>query len=182
LVSKVFEKVLEAVGRTLELGVDGIYFSDDWGGEDALLIDPCYWREVFKPRYQQIFKLVHQQGKHVFFHTDGNTLEIIPDLIEIGVDVLNPEIPIMDSEKLSEITKGKVCILTELDRRHLLPHGTPEEIEEEIERQIRLFGTTEGGIIGRGKIASDVPLANVEAMLCAFCKQPKTGGGRSIES
>lgn len=170
LIDGVFKKVLEAVDQTLELGMHGVYFSDDWGGENNLLINPSYWRKVFKPRYKEIFDLVHQRDRHVFFHTDGNTLEIISDLIEIGVDVLNPEIPIMDSRKLSRITRGKVCILTELDRRQLLPHGTPEDIKEEIKRQVKLFGTAEGGIIGRGKIAADVPLSNVEAMLSAFCE------------
>ncbi len=168
LTDKVLETVLRTVKQTLKLGVDGIYFADDWGGQNKLLVNPSYFRKVFKPRYQEIFDLVHQKGAHVFFHTCGNTLEIIQDLIEVGVDVINPQIPIMDLDKMSQLTKGNVCILTELDRQQILPHGTPEEVRAHVKAIVKHFGTPEGGIIGRGKIGADVPLDNIEAMFSAF--------------
>ncbi len=66
------------------------------------------------------------------------------------------------------MTRGKVCILTDLDRQYLLPKGSPEEICTYVEKVIRLFGTAEGGLILRGSIFFDVPPLNVEAMFAAF--------------
>lgn len=166
----VMDYLRDSIQKALDLGVDGIFFADDWGGQDRLLIKPNIWREFFKPEYDELFRLVHSRDRKVFFHSDGNILEIIPDLVELGVDVLNPQFSAMDLGKLSNLTRGKVCILTDLDRQNLLPKGSPAEIEDHIIEVINLFSTCNGGIIGRGEIGPDVPLRNVKAMFEAWLK------------
>jgi hypothetical protein len=168
LADRVIDYLSKAIGIALDLGVDGIFFADDWGTQESLMINPFDWRKFFKPRYQRLFDQIHARNAHVLFHTDGYTLDIIPDLIEMGVDVINPQFSCMDLELLADVTKGKVCVLTDLDRQHLLPHGTPKEIRAYVEKVIALFGTPKGGLILRGSIFYDVPLANVEAMFAAF--------------
>ena len=71
-----------------EQGFHGVAFFDDWGTRNNLIISPDKWREVFKPRYARQFRLVHEQGLDVYFHCCGAIEPIIPDLIEIGVDML----------------------------------------------------------------------------------------------
>jgi hypothetical protein len=100
-------------------------------------------------------------------------MDIVPDLIEIGADVLNLQFSCIDLQQLQMLAQGKVCILTDLDRQYLLPFGRPEEIDPYVEQVMRLFATPRGGIILRGKIESDVPMANVEAMYSSFDKHGK---------
>jgi hypothetical protein len=80
----------EAVIRLLaHYGFDGVSFYDDWGTQSGLIISPALWREFFKPRYRRQFALAHEQGLDVYFHCCGAVAELVPDLIESGVDLLN---------------------------------------------------------------------------------------------
>ncbi|MGI6174036.1 MAG: uroporphyrinogen decarboxylase family protein [Christensenellales bacterium] len=111
--------------------VDVLNFMDDWGSQQSLLIPPALWRQVFKPMYKDYIDIAHAHGKKIFMHSDGNTLEIIPDLIELGLDALNTQIFCIGIEKLAPF-KGKITFWGEIDRQHLLPHGTASDIENAV--------------------------------------------------
>jgi len=83
----------------------GIHFADDWGSQSNLLIPPDLWRSFFKPVYKEMFSKVKSKGLHVWYHSDGHILEIMPDLIELGVDVLNCQASLMD---MNELSQGKL--------------------------------------------------------------------------
>ena len=87
----------------------GLHFADDWGSQSNLLIPPDLWRSFFKPVYKEMFSKVKSKGLHVWYHSDGNILEIIPDFIELGVDVLNCQSSVMDMNELEEIRREN-CI------------------------------------------------------------------------
>ena len=72
------------------MGVDGIRFGDDWGFQDRLMIQPDLWRRIFKPRYRRIFDAARAADLVVMMHSCGNIIEILPDLIEIGLQVVHP--------------------------------------------------------------------------------------------
>jgi len=173
LLDKLLKYKLRLIKMWLELGVDGVYFLDDWGTQRGLMIRPDFWRSYFKPYYKKMFDMVHKAGKHVFFHSDGYILDIIQDLIEIGVDALNVQIKLIGVNVLSKQFGGKVCFLADIDRQHLLPFGTPEEIERHIKYIIKTLGSFDGGLISWGEISIDVPLENAETMLKAFDKWGK---------
>ena len=154
--------------KVLELDVDGVSFGDCWGTQNALMINPQKWRTVFKPVYRELFDLVHSAGKQVLFESDGYTLDIVPDFVEIGVDALMISLGIMDLKKLSKILKGKTCVFTDLDRQHIMPSGTVKEVKEHVREVIEAFKTPEGGLIGGLEINVDVPLENVEAACETF--------------
>jgi uroporphyrinogen decarboxylase len=145
--------------------LDAIHFRDDWGTQEALMISPGLWREFFKPAYAQLFGMTRAAGKHVWFHSDGAIGSIVPDLIEIGVQVLNPQVDAIGRENLARMCAGKITILADIDRQTVLPYGTPEQVREEVRADIAAFGSHGGGYIGRGEIAGDVPLENVIALL-----------------
>jgi uroporphyrinogen-III decarboxylase len=105
---------------------------------------------------------------HVWFHSDGRINEIIPDLIEIGVDVINCQISIMGHNWVRDNMKGRVAIRTDIDRQWILPFGTETEVKEEVQRTFEACGGPEGGIIACGEISPDVPLKNIRAMYEAF--------------
>lgn len=166
----VLDHTLRRLEQQLVYQADGISFMDDWGCQDRLMIRPEVWRDLFKPAYKRIVDMVHAAGKHFYFHTDGYTLEILPDLIEIGVDVINPQFSCMDLERVAEVCAGRVCISSDIDRQHLLPRGTPKEVRAHVRKVVELFGGAKGGLIGRAEIGPDVPLENAEAAFAAFAE------------
>ena len=170
LADMVVDYFVAAIKRSLKLGVDACYLGDDWGAQDALLIRPRLWRSFFKPRYRKMFEAVKDAGAHVWFHSDGWTLDILEDFIEIGVDVINPQHHIMGNERVSKILAGRVCLRTDLDRQHIIPHGSREEIEQHVRDIIRLFGDFDGGLVLHGEVGQDVPFENIKCMYDAFAR------------
>ena len=152
----------------LRYDLDAIVFSDDWGSQWQLLIPPRVWRAFFAPCYEEMFARVHEAGKLVFFHSDGYILEVIEDLIALGVDALNSQIWCMGVEELGERFRGRICFWGELDRQYTLPYGTPEDIRAAARKMKQHLETPEGGLIGQGEAGVDVPLENIEAMLSCW--------------
>jgi len=129
------------------------------------MISPQLWREFFKPAYARLFALARNAGKHVWFHSDGAISTIIPDLLEIGVQVLNPQVDAIGRDKLARLCAGRACIEADIDRQWLLPFGTAEQVRATVRADIAAFGGVRGGYVGRGEVAGDVPLENVIALL-----------------
>lgn len=153
--------------RWLAGGYQGIHFADDWGTQTSLLISPSRWRSFFKPVYREMFAKVKRAGLDVWFHSDGMIVDIIPDLIEIGVDVLNCQASVMDRERLKAFA-GKVAFRTDIDRQRILPFVSPAEVKAYINQLFHDLGTRDGGIVACGEISEDVPLANIRALYDAF--------------
>ena len=156
------------VKQNCKFSFNAIGMGDDWGSQQSLLISPRMWREHFKPCYKELFDLAHEAGKLVFFHSDGYIVEIIEDLIEIGVDALNCQVWCMDPEELSRRFRGRLCFWGELDRQQLLPHGTPGQIRAAAQKMVDLFWTGGGGLIHQSEVGADVPLDNIRALLRAW--------------
>ena len=159
---------LTYIDKWLKFDYDGLHFADDWGSQNALLISPKLWRDFFKPCYKEMFTKVKSAGLDVHFHSDGQILEIIPDLIEIGVDVLNCQSTIIGMETLGKEFAGKICFRTDPDRQQILPFGTPQQVRDHINELFDNLGTSDGGIIACGEIGPDIPLENIKAMYDAF--------------
>ncbi len=145
----------------------GIHFADDWGSQSNLLIPPDLWRSFFKPVYKEMFSKVKSKGLHVWYHSDGHILEIMPDLIELGVDVINCQASLMDMNELGKFA-GKIAFRTDIDRQEVLPFVSPGEVKDYIFKLFHQLGTPKGGIIACGEISEDVPLENIKAMYEAF--------------
>lgn len=114
-----------------------------------------------------MFSKVKSRGLHVWFHSDGNILEIIPDLIELGVDVLNCQTSLMDMNELRKFA-GKIAFRTDIDRQNILPFVSPNEVKDYVFDLFHQIGTSDGGIIACGEISEDIPLENIKAMYEAF--------------
>lgn len=113
--------------------VDALQFMDDWGSQNTLLINPEMWREIFKPMYKDYISIAKKYNKKIFMHSDGNTLQIIPDLIEIGLDALNAQIFCIGVEKLAPYA-GKLTFWGEIDRQHMLVEATKVEISTAVNK------------------------------------------------
>lgn len=168
---KIVDNNLTIIDLWLERKVDGIFFSDDWGSQKELLINPEDWRKYYKPAYKKMFDRVRAGGAHVWMHLCGNITAILPDLIDIGLNVLNPVQPqAMDVNKLSREYGGKVCFYGGVDVQNTLIKGTPEDVKREIHNLVDLFGKFNGGYIGdtSHSIMPETPLDNVIALYETF--------------
>lgn len=161
---------LRWLDRWLEHNYQGLHFADDWGTQAALMIRPDVWRSFYKPAYAAMFGKVKAAGLDVWFHSDGNITAILPDLVELGVDVLNCQSSTMDLDMLERDYAGRLCFRTDLDRQKVMPFASPGEVKEFIFMLFDKLGTRDGGIVACGEISEDVPLANIRAMYEAFAE------------
>lgn len=163
----VFEFYKEWLKLWLKRDVDGILFSDDWGTQNALLVSPRIFRSTFKPMYKELIDMAKAAGRFVFFHSDGNIMEIFDDFIELGVDVINCQVWCMDIYKLSEKYRGKICFWGEISRQMTLPFGTPEDVRNAANTLKKLFMHNGGGLIGNAAPGDECPLENIiESLVC----------------
>jgi len=132
--------------------VDAIMFMDDWGSQLQLLIPPPVWRQLFKPLYRDYCELAHRHGKFAFMHSDGQIMEIYPDLIEIGVDAINSQLFCMDMAQLARIGKGKITFWGEIDRQQILPALDPQHGRNAVRQVARELYDPAGGIIAQFEI------------------------------
>ena len=161
----VYEWNLPIIDQQIALGVDGFYFADDWGSKTGLMFSPKLWRRFIKPRLAAIYDHCHQAGVYVGQHSDGNIVEIFPDLIEIGLDVFNPLEPAaMDILEMKRRFGDKVTFYGGVDVEHTLPFGTPEEVRAEIRERAATIGRGGGYILqSTHTMLFDVPLENLIA-------------------
>jgi hypothetical protein len=162
-------------GKYLELGAEYLHFGEDLGMQTALPMSPGMWRERVKPSYEAIMGPCRDRGVPVYLHSDGHILEIVPDLIEVGVRVLNPQIRANGLDGLEEYAKGKVAINLDLDRQ-LFPFATPSEIEDHVGEAFERLHSERGGLMLLAECAPDVPLENIHAICRAYerlCNLPE---------
>lgn len=168
------------IEKYIELGAEMMRFGEDLGLQNSLPTSPSAWRKYIKPSYDRIFKPCRQRDIPIRLHTDGHVLEIIPDLIDVGVRLLNPQFRANGLEGLKAVAKGKVALHQDLDRQ-LFPFATPSDIEEHIGQVFEELYLPEGGLMLYAECEPDVPLENIDAIcraLEAVCNPPnRTAGG-----
>lgn len=132
-------------------GADGIFFCEDWGIQDRLLISPRMWREIFKPIFARLCGCAHKNGLDVLMHSCGYNWDILDDLAEVGVNAFQFDQPaIYGIERLAAKLRGlKVCLYSGVDIQKVLPTGDRALIVAEGKRMVRLFGQENGGFIAR---------------------------------
>lgn len=146
-----------------------VTFGDDLGMQHRLAISPSSWRRYLKPCFTQIYQPFRNAGYYVYMHTDGHILEIIPDLVDSGVNVVNPQVGANGLDNLAEMCKGKVCVDLDLDRQQF-PFFTPRDIDDHIHEAVDTLGAPEGGLWLKAEIGPDVPLTNISAIFDALDK------------
>ena len=160
---------LTAAKKLVEMGVDMIWTGDDVGSQNAMLISPKTWRKFLKPRMANFIselKAINPDVK-VAYHCDGKIFQIIPDLIEMGLDVLNPIQPAsMDPAQVGKEFGDKLCFWGSIDEQYTLPMGTPAEVEAEVVKRLKTIGKNGGLILGpTHHVQLDTPLDNFWAMM-----------------
>jgi uroporphyrinogen decarboxylase len=159
------ENHIPLLEEQLKLKPDIVGLGDDWGTQQSLIINPELWDQFFKPAYAKLAAIAKQAGAKVFFHTCGYTIQILEGLIDAGIDIVNPQIPIMDAVEYGNIAKDRITVMPDVDRQNILINGTPDDVREHIQDMYRKLGTRIGGLIGYAPLEHNMPFANMEMLL-----------------
>ena len=174
LLRRIARLCMHLMGHFLrELGddVDIIKIGDDLGTEESLLMSPAMYRRILKPIHAEYIAFIKARTKaRVFFHTDGDVTDLVDDLVEIGVDILNP----------IQTSSGRMADIAALKRRHgdhlsfcgaidtkrVLPYGTPADVRAEVRRVIDTLAPGGGYLLAAvHTIMDEVPPENILAMV-----------------
>ena len=164
-----FKYHLEVAKKLVQMGVDIIWLGDDVGSQKTMLMSPKLWRKYLKPRMSTIcqeLKKINPTIK-IAYHSDGYIIPIIDELIEIGIDVLNPIQPqSMDPLYLKKRHGNKLSFWGSLDEQYTLPFGTSEEVKKEVIERIKTIAPGGGFIISPCQhVQLDTPLENFMAFI-----------------
>ncbi len=170
-VEELFDRITEfnlaIVTCMCRFPVDAFHFGDDWGQQKGLIINPKLWRKIFKQRLRRLYDAVHLAGLPVSIHSCGDITAILPDLIEIGVNMVTPlQAEALDFNFLKREYGKELTFWGGVSTQRTLPHGTPADVRAEIRDRIRVLGKGGGYILAPShELQGDVPLENMLAFL-----------------
>jgi uroporphyrinogen decarboxylase len=175
LIGRLSDIFLAMVMEFRDIPADCVMFGDDWGDQRGVTLGPERWRRFLKPAWTKIYREVHAQGKYVFSHCCGSVVDIMPDIVEMGMDVLEsvqPEARGMDPYALKKTWGDKIAFWGGLGCQSIVPFGTPEELRLEIARLCKEMGKGGGYILAPAKcLPQETPAANTAAIVEAFTHQ-----------
>jgi uroporphyrinogen decarboxylase len=172
-------EILDIVLKEVSMYIDILEFGDDLGTQQGSFFSPELFKSIFKPRYKKMWDFIHEKSDcKVFLHSDGSLYEFIPDLIDAGLDILNPvqtNAANMEPKKLKkEFGKDLTFWGGGCDTNDILPHKSPKEIREDVKKRIEIFMPGGGFVFNQiHNILADVPPENIIAMLEAAYKYGK---------
>jgi hypothetical protein len=151
-----------------ELGLDAVWTSDDIGMQKSPFFSLDIFREFFKPYYRELIDHAHALGMHFWMHCCGNIIPFIPELIEIGLDVLHPiQKYTMDEGEVARRFGGDICIWAGMDVQRTIPYGTPEDVRRELRFMFDTYYRKDGRFIlaAGNNMTPDAPLESLHALL-----------------
>lgn len=171
LMDRVQEPLEERLRRILQAGrdaIDIVEYNDDVGSQDGLMMSPDMWRKYLKPRIARMFELIGSFGKHVRYHSCGGVRDILPDLIDIGLEILTPFQPLakgMEPVALKRDFGRHLTFHGGIDMQELLPRATPRQVQEETRRLMEVLNEGGGWIAcSSHNLQPDTPPENIVAM------------------
>lgn len=169
LIGKVLEYNMLQIEAALPRMGGVAFFGDDLGMQRGLAIGPAKWRKYMKPCFQRMYARVRAAGKLVYMHTDGMIYEIMPDLMDCGCNMINPQYRANGLDNLVRVCRGKIPVDLDLDRQ-LFPFATPSQLESHVAECVEAFYLPQGGLALTIELNYDVPLENIAALLDAARK------------
>jgi len=163
-----WEALLDETAEVVDIVGEG----DDYGTQQSQLIPPEQFRAYYKPHIERVLKFIkaRKPGLKILFHSCGNVRPIIPDLIEIGVDILNPVHVTATGMEPLRLKKdfGKEIVFWGggVDTQHVLPSGTPRQVKDDVRKNLDALAPGGGFVFSTiHNIQAEVPPRNIEAML-----------------
>ena len=162
--------ILKRFLSDLNESIDLVFISDDMGMQKNLLVSPEIWAQFFKERMERWCDLIHGYGKKVFYHSDGAVEPLIGNLLDCGIDVLNPiqhVCPGMDTANLKKKYGDRVIFHGGIDNQSVLPFGTPDDVRTETQNCLNTLGADGKGYIvcSCHNMQAGTPVENAVAMV-----------------
>jgi uroporphyrinogen decarboxylase len=158
------ERALGAAGDEIDM----VYFYDDVATGRSLMISPSMYREMVRPCHARIVAVAKKFHKPVMYHCDGAVGSLIPDLIELGIDLLNPiqpDSPGMECQRLKREFGDRIGFHGGIDIIKTLPRGSVEDVRADVQERVRVLGENGGYVMcSSHHIQSDTPIENILAM------------------
>ncbi len=176
LLDRLLKYRLEMGKRFVELGVDCIQLGDDVGAQTGMLVNPSLWRRYFKPRMKILIDELKKAGDvYIWYHSDGNIIPVIPDLMEIGVNILNPIQPdCMDPAEIKNLYGDKLTLHGTISVQETMHFGSSEDVTSEVINRIKTCGHGGGLILAPAHgLQPSSPFENVIALYDAAKKYGK---------
>ncbi len=175
LLSLVTEHEIDIINRYNTTNADAIMFADDWGDQRSVLLGPVSWRELIKPHLRSMTEAVHSSGKFAFSHCCGHFTEIIPDIIEAGLDCIQSVQPkTMDLDEIKHLGGDQLTFWGGIGTQELMPFGSPEQIELFVTDLVIKYSSKGGWILGPSKkLTSEVPVENALMLIDVLNKAEK---------
>jgi uroporphyrinogen decarboxylase len=171
LMDRVVDVLIQIANRALEEAgpyVDLVTFGDDIATQNATLFRPDLYRKMIKPRHKALADTIHRHGKLLLFHSCGSVYTLVRDLIEVGVDVLNPvqvSAADMATSRLKREYGSELAFWGAIDTHRVLPRGTPADVTEEVKRRVDdLHGNGGYVLCAVHNLQPEVPPENIVAM------------------
>ena len=171
LMDKVNDFAIAYLDRCMETAgefFDGVYCGDDFGTQRGLSMSPAMWRDMIKPRYKKLVDKVHSYGLTYCHHSCGGVRPIIPDMIEIGFDILNPIQPLalgMEPAELSKEYADQLVFYGAIDEQETLPHGSVDNVRAEVIERSKTLGRLGSYIVAPSHgFQPDTPIENILAV------------------
>jgi uroporphyrinogen-III decarboxylase len=163
---RITEHKIAEVKQMVARGADIIQMAGDIATELNMMISPRWWRAEIKPRLALVIAATRREGVYYYFHSDGAMQTVIPDLIEIGFDIVDPMQPeCMDLLDLKRKYGAAITFHSTLSSQHTLPFGTADDVRGEVRARLRDLGYNGGLIVAPSNVVQhDVPLANLLAV------------------
>lgn len=175
LFRRITDFYIEYVGRTLEAasgGIDILMLGDDFGTQKGPFMSPNMWRQFLKPGFKQFTELGHRHKTKVAHHSCGSIKPLIPDLIDAGLDILNPlqpDVTDMDHAEAKKTFGDRLCFHGSISIQKTLPFGTPDDVRNEVRLRRETLGPNGGFIYCTAhNIQADTPIENIEALFEAY--------------
>jgi uroporphyrinogen decarboxylase len=178
LAHAILEKIVSFMERTSEImfqkagkHIDICFTGDDYGFQDGPMMSPALFSRFVRPYLQRIYDVGRRHGKPIMHHSCGSVAKLIPTLLEMGLNILEP-VQVgargMDARELASRYGGKLCFHGSIDTQSTLPFGTPEDVAREVQDRVATFRPYGGFTIGPSQhLLLDVPAENIAAMYAA---------------
>ena len=161
---------LHIVRRYVGYGVDVMRYPEDLGAQDRPMISPALFRRYISPSYTRLMAPARAAGILVHMHSDGYLWDLMDDILECGVDVINPQDLVNGIDELAKNLKGRVAIELDVDRQRITPFGSPGDIDDLVRESVMKLGDAQGGLSLRHGLYSGAPLENIDALMTAMEK------------
>jgi uroporphyrinogen decarboxylase len=174
ILDRFMERNLLAATAAAEAGADELYTGDDVANQNALMFSPEHWRTFIKAKWARVYAAAKaiKPDIRIWYHSDGNITEIIPELLEIGVDIFNPLQP--ECVDLLEIKKRyghRLVIDGAVGTQTTMPFGSPADVRKCVEERVRTLGSDGALIISPTHVLEpEVPVENIRAFVSA-CRE-----------